>query len=193
MDESFLNTLAQTAEAVAKAKSILASCRLPNELRTSKALEIFREMLQEHETVLQSCRNAEFHSAISQGRRIMEHLVQGIWLSSCAADSQIADRSLEQIIPSSVLQMVKDLDTSCPVDGDFEELRRHVWRILGKCADFELKEAGRHKTRRGIEPPYTDEEIIYAGMTSTTCVLLLAKALLKISGYIEESLKVEVV
>jgi hypothetical protein len=193
MDETFLNTLAQTAEAVAKAKSILASCRLPNELSTAKALEIFREMLQEHETELQFCRNAEFHRAISQGRRIMEHLVQGIWLSSCAADSPVADRSLEQIFPSSMLQMVKDLDTSCRADGDSEELRRHVWRILGRYAESELKQAGRRKTRRGIDPPYTDEEIKYAVMTSTTCVLLLAKTLLQISGYIEESLKVEVV
>ena len=105
MDESTLNDLKQTAVAVAKARNLLASCRLPNDARTTMALEIFNQMLRRHETMLQSLRNADLHCAIQQDLGIIKHLYEGIWLILCVSDSQIADPSLEQTLARSPVRL----------------------------------------------------------------------------------------
>lgn len=110
MEGSTLNDLKPTAEAVAKAQSVLAGCRLPNDARTTRAFEIFTQMLRRHEAMLQSLRNADLHCVFQQHRVIIKHLQQGIWLILCASDSQIADPSLEQTLARSPCRLTQEID-----------------------------------------------------------------------------------
>ena len=193
MDESSSNTLAEMAEAVAKAKNILASSPLPSDPRTFMELEIFSDMIREHEAMLQSCTKCDYHSVIQHSRRIMERLYQGIWHSRCATDSQIANHDVKQVFPNSAFRMAQEIDGSCRANGQFKEMRKHIWSILGRFANFELEEVGRRKTQCGIEPPYRDEEIEYMVITCTQCVLLVAEDLLRIRGFHEKSIEIEVI
>jgi hypothetical protein len=191
MDESSSNTLTQMAEVVAEARSILANCQLPSDPRTAMELEIFNEMIQEHETMFRSCRNGDFHDMIQHSRRIMEYLYKGIWIGHCAEDSQITHRNMKQVFPRSTFRMAQEIDATCRANGHFEELRIRIWKIHGRFVESELKQAGRRKTERGIEPPYSDEEIKGMVTTCTTCILLFAEDLLTIHGLYDKGIEIE--
>jgi hypothetical protein len=181
MEESASNAPKQAEKAFARAKRILAACSLPGDPRTSAVQAILEEMLREHKAVLQLCRSTDFHSAIQLGRKIIVHLCQGVWLCFCAANSELIDDCLEKILPRSALRMAQQIDASCRGAGNCGSLRKQIWSIVGRNAHWELEQAGRRKTRRGIEPPYEDEELQAVVVTSSACVLLLATNLLPVS------------
>lgn len=155
-------------------------------------LEIFNEMVRRHETMFQSCGNGDFHNMIQHGRRIMEYLYQGIWLGHCAADSQITNQNMKQVFPGSAFRMAQEIDATCRAKGHFGELRIRIWKIHGGFVESELKQAGRRKTERGIEPPYSDEEIKGMVTTCTTCILLFAEDLLKTHGFHDKGIEIGV-
>jgi hypothetical protein len=190
MDESASNALKHAEKAVARAKRILANCTLPSDPRTSGVQATLEEMLREHKAVLQLCRSTDFHSAIQLAREIIMHLCQGVWLCSCAADSEIISDCLGKVLPRSALRMAQEIDARSRAAGNRGDLRKQIWSIVGRNAHWELEQAGRRKTRRGIEPPYKNEELQAVVATSSACVLLLATNLLKINGHLEASLRI---
>jgi hypothetical protein len=73
--------------------------------------------------------------------------------------------------------MTHEIDATCRSISDSGDLRKTIWRILGKYSYLELEQISRRKTRRGIEPTYSDELVNEVAFTCTNCLLLLAEVL----------------
>ena len=164
-------------KSASSAKMLVAKCCLPGDPRTSAVLSIFDEMLQQHNGLLQLCDEAEFHGAIHQGRKLILNLYRGIWICYCASDAQFGETNKHLVSPRSLFRMTHEIDATCRSISDSGDLRKTIWRILGKYSYLELEQISRRKTRRGIEPTYSDELVNEVAFTCTNCLLLLAEVL----------------
>lgn len=172
-------------KSVSSAKALVAKYSLPADPRTSALLSVFDEMLIQHNRLLHSCENNEFHDAIEQGRKLILNLYRGLWISYCATDAQFVDENQTPMAPRSAFRIAHEIDNRCRTSSDTSDLRKVVWSILSKYANFELEQISRRKTRRGLEPPYRDEIVDDIATTCTNCLLLLADAVLKTNGHVE--------
>jgi hypothetical protein len=177
-------------KSVTSAKTLVAKCCLPGDPRTSAVLSIFDEMLKQHNGLLRLCNDAEFHDAIQQGCKLILNLYRGVWICYCATDLQFAETNTRPVTPRSAFRMAHEIDASCRNSGVTGDLRKTAWRILGKYSNLELEQVSRRKTRRGVEPTYSDEMVDEMAITSTNCLLLLAETLLKVNGQVEAARKI---
>jgi hypothetical protein len=185
-----LKGLKSMRKSASTAKRLVAKSRLPGDPRTSAALRIFDKMLQQHHGLIQLCSDAEFHDAIQQGRKLILNLYRGVWICYCAADVQFAETNTRPVTPRSAFRMAHEIDASCRNSGVTGDLRKTAWRILGKYSNLELEQVSRRKTRRGIEPTYSNELVDDVALTCTNCLLLLAETLLKAHGHAEAAQKI---
>jgi hypothetical protein len=174
-------------KSASSAKSLVEKRCVSASPRTSTVLSIFDEMLQQHDDLLQFCSGASFHSAIQQGRKLMLNAYRGIWICYCTTDEE---KNADFVVPRSAFRMANEIDVSSRSSSDVGDLRKAVWCILGRYANFELEQIGRRKTGRGVEPQYGDELMNEMAMTSTNCLLLLAETLLRANGHVEAARKI---
>jgi hypothetical protein len=177
-------------KSASSARMLVAKCCLPGDRRTSAVLSIFDEMLLQDNGLLQLCDEADFHGAIQQGRKLILNLYRGTWICYCTADAQFGGANKHPVSPRSLFRMAHEIDASCRSSSESGYLRKTIWRILGRYSNLELEQIGRRKTRRGVEPTYSDELVDEVALTCTNCLLLLAEVLLEAHGHSEAALKI---
>ncbi len=189
MEEIITNALREAEEAVSRTKTILDNCNFPHDSKSSMTLTILKEMLEEHNRVLQSCREAEYCNAMMQGRKLLGPLIKGLWLHHGCGDADSARDEADLV--RSPLRMTQELDRSLHTDEHCDELRKRLWRILAKYEDLQLEQVGKLRSQNSAEPAYKVSVIKEVVVTSTTCVLMLAGDLLRTCGFSDTGLDIK--
>src|ERR1700744_166949 len=141
MEEIIASALREAEDAVSKTKTILDNCNFPHDSKSSMALTILKDMLEEHNRVLKSCRGAEYGDAIMQGRKLLGNLIKGLWLHHGCGDADSARAEADLL--RSPLRMSQELDRSLHTEKHCDELRKRLWRILSRYEDIELEQVGK--------------------------------------------------
>jgi len=174
-----------------KAKAILARHSYPDDLRSVIVMGTLAQIIEHHEATLLLIRDDKVGSAFALVRSIVEGLFRGLWVNFCASETQIQDFEREDRMPVNMTAMASAIDSAYRAEGFFEDFRARSWAALCSYTHTGMLQLGRRFTGATAKPAYTEEEIIQATTTATTCILLLAGKFLAVQKYDADCREVE--
>lgn len=149
------------------------------------------QIIEHHEATLLLIRNDKIGSAFALVRSIVEGVYRGLWINLCATDTQIENFERDDRLPVNITEMASAIDATYQAEGYFEDFRAKSWAALCSYTHTGMLQLGRRFTGATAKPAYTEEEIIQATTTATTCILLLAGKFLAAQRHDEDCREVE--
>jgi hypothetical protein len=179
------------AEGIAKEiKKVITPLKYPDD-EWSTTVAAFIDLAFEHHTaIILLIRSSLFGSAFALLRSIVEIVVRGVWIATCATEEQIKKFREKDEIDPSFGEMAKAIDAKCGIDY-FHDLKTKTWTALNSYTHSGVLQLGRRFTGNNLIPSYRDEEKISVIRLSTTMLLMIVRPFLAKHGHNNEAAEID--
>ena len=99
-------------------------------------------------------------SAFSLMRLTYESYIRGLWLFYCATDDEVTRFSDGFFELPKTLPMIKAIELTCDFDNHLSNVYSINWKQLCDYTHTGIQQIQRWNTSSGIEPNYSDKEIL---------------------------------
>jgi hypothetical protein len=183
--------LLKVEAAIQTVKPLLGRHAYPADLRTLFVIGFITQMIEHHEGMLLLISNDIKGSACVLARSIFESMYRGLWINFCASDEQIRAFERDDHLPLRMPAMARAIDQQYQAEGRYGELMNRCWPALCSYTHTGLLQLGRRFTGQNVQPSYSEEEMIEATTTVTTCILLLVARFFAVQNHVAECREAE--
>jgi len=148
------------------------------------------QALEHHAAIILLIRSALFGSAFALLRSLVEIVVRGVWIATCATDAEIKRFREKDEIDHTFDDMAKAIDAACGIDY-FHDLKTKTWDALNSYAHTGILQLGRRFTGDKINPSYKDEEKTQVIRVGTTMLLMIVRPFLAKHGHKNEAVQID--
>ncbi len=148
------------------------------------------QAIEHHAAILLLLRSSFTGSAFALVRCVVEILVRGVWITTCATDAEVEKFRNKDEIDLSFGEMSQAIDEKCGLDF-FHDFKKRSWDALNSYTHTGILQLGRRFTGDRLEPSYMDEEKIEVIRTSTVAILLLVRPFLVRHGHIDAAVEID--
>lgn len=127
--------------------------------RERLALAYFSLGLEHREAILLLVDVGACTSATALHRPMLEAIIAGAWIETCATDKEVEETATFKRSPSKVVTMVKQIRTTHPLGNWFGVLYEH-YGIAGDYAHGHLRQLSRWLGPDEVGPRYRDDQMI---------------------------------
>ncbi len=179
------------AEGVAnEIKKVITPLKYADDEWSTTVAAFIDQAFEHHTATILLIRYSLFGSAFALLRSIVEIVVRGVWIATCATDAQIKKFREKDEIDPSFGDMAKAIDAECGIDY-FHDLKTKTWAALNSYTHSGVLQLGRRFTGNNLIPSYKDEEKISVIRLSTTMLLMIVRPFLAKHGHNNEAVEVD--
>jgi uncharacterized protein DUF6988 len=162
---------------VGEVKRILSKYGFSDEEWSTVVIGFIAQAIEHHEAILLLIRSGLVGSAFALVRSLIEILVRGVWITTCATELQVKKFREQDKLDLSFAEMSDTIDNTCGIDF-FHDFKVRSWKALNSYTHTGILQLGRRFSGHKVEPSYTDGEQTEVIRTSTTSILLLVRPFL---------------
>jgi len=179
------------AEGVAnEVKAVITPLKYPDDEWSTTVAAFIDQAFEHHAAIILLMRSALFGSAFALLRSVVEIVVRGVWIATCATPAEITRfRDKDEINPTFG-EMAKAIDTACGINY-FHNLKQQSWGALNSYTHTGVLQLGRRFTGDRLEPSYKDGEKIEVIHTATIMLLLIVRPFLAKHGRQNEAVQID--
>jgi hypothetical protein len=166
--------LDKVRDSVAEVDRIVSSHRYPDNKRTVMVVGLLDTIIEYHHGVLQLIESGSVGPSYSLVRDMVRGMRYGLWISSCATEEQILQIEKSDEFPVSILEMVREIETTYNADSFFENLKDRWGSQLYKYSRSSIVQLGRWDIDSTSGLHFDDDEIGDVTTIATLCIVLLA-------------------
>jgi hypothetical protein len=179
------------AEGVAnEIKSVITPLKYADDEWSTTVIAFIDQALEHHTATMLLIRSSLFGSAFALLRSIVEIVVRGVWIATCANDAQIKKFREKDELDMSFGAMSKAIDAACGIDF-FQNLKTKTWDALNSYTHTGALQLGRRFNGDKLEPSYRDGEKIEVIRMSTTMLLMIVRPFLAKHGHNNEATEID--
>ena len=164
-------------EMVGEVRRILSKHGFSDEEWSTVVIGFIAQAIEHHEAILLLIRSGLVGSAFALVRCLIEILVRGVWITTCATESQVKKFRDQDKLDLSFGEMSDAIDEACGIDF-FHDFKVRSWKALNSYTHTGILQLGRRFSGHRVEPSYTDAEQTEVIRTSTASLLLLVRPFL---------------
>lgn len=177
MSEALDNEIRLAEGAVNEVKRILSAHKFSDEEWSIVVIAFIAQGIEQHAAILLLLRCGLVGSGFALVRSIIEILVRGVWVTTCATDPQVKRFRDQDKIDLTFGGMADAIDKACGIDY-FLDFKTKYWETLNSYAHTGMLQLGRRFTGENLAPSYKDGEQIEVLRASTIAVILLVRPFL---------------
>jgi Family of unknown function (DUF6988) len=179
------------AEGVAnEIKKVITPLNYADDEWSTTVAAFIDQALEHHTATILLMRSSLFGSAFALLRSIVEIVVRGVWIATCATDAQITEFREKDDLDPSFGEMSQAIDAKCGIDF-FQNLKTKSWDALNSYTHTGALQLGRRFNGNKIEPLYRDGEKIEVIRMSTTMLLMIVRPFLAKHGHNNEAAEID--
>jgi hypothetical protein len=179
------------AEGVAnEIKKVITPLKYADDEWSTTVAAFIDQAFEHHTATILLIRASLFGSAFALLRSIVEIVVRGVWIATCATDAQIKQFREKDEIDASFGAMSKEIDAKCGIDF-FVNLKTKSWDALNSYTHTGALQLGRRFSGQKLEPSYKDREKIEVIRMSTTMLLMIVRPFLAKHGHNNEAAQID--
>lgn len=190
MGDALQAELKLAEEGIDEVKRILSSHHFSDDEWSTTVIGFIAQGIEHHAAILLLLRSGLVGSAFALVRSVVEILVRGVWMTTCATEAQVKKFREQDKIDSSFGEMSGAIDKACGIDF-FQDFKTKSWDALNSYTHTGILQLGRRFSGDKLEPSYTDGEQIEVLRTSTISIVLLVRPFLMRHGQKEAAVEVD--
>ncbi|HTX15367.1 MAG TPA: hypothetical protein VMD77_08730 [Candidatus Baltobacteraceae bacterium] len=148
------------------------------------------QAFEHHAAITLLIRSKLFGSAFALLRSVVEIVVRGVWIATCATDGEVKHFRDKGEIGHSFGEMAKAVDKTCGIEF-FYDLKKRTWDSLNSYTHTGILQLGRRFTGDKLQPSYKDEEKIEVIRMGTTMLPMIVRPFLARHGHNNEAAEID--
>jgi hypothetical protein len=190
MGESLEDELKLAEDVVNGIKKVLSIHKFSDEEWSTTVIGFIAQGIEHHAAILLLLRSRLIGSGFALVRSVVEILVRGVWMTTCATDAQVKKFREQDKLDLSFGEMSDAIDKACGIDF-FHDFKTKSWATLNSYTHTGILQLGRRFTGDNLEPSYKEGEQIEVLRTSTIAIVLLVRPFLMRHGQKEAAVEVD--
>jgi hypothetical protein len=190
MSEALQAELKLSEEVVTEIKRVLSAHKFSDDEWSTVVIGFIAQGIEHHEALVLLLRSKLIGSGFALVRSIIEILVRGVWITTCATDAQVKKFRDQDKLDLTFGEMSELIDKACGIEF-FHDFKTRSWKALNSYAHTGVLQLGRRFSGQKVEPSYTDNEQIEAIRASTIAIVLLVRPFLMKHGHKEAAEEVD--
>jgi hypothetical protein len=171
-------------------KRILSQNKYTDEEWSTTTIGFIAQGIEDHAAFVLLIRSDLIGAAFALVRVIVEILVRGVWITTCACDAQITKFRDHDKLDLSFGQMSDAIDASQGLEF-FHEFKTQTWNMLNSYTHTGILQLGRRWTGEQLKPSYTEDEITEMTDASTLSLVMLVRPFLAKHGHLDSAKEVD--
>jgi hypothetical protein len=171
-------------------KKVITPLKCADDEWSTTVAAFIDQAFEHHTATILLIRSSLFGSAFALLRSIVEIVVRGVWIATCATDAQIKKFREKDEIDPSFGEMSKAIDAKCGIDF-FHDLKTKSWDALNSYTHTGALQLGRRFNGNKLEPSYREGEKIEVIPMSTTMLLMIVRPFLAKHGHNNEAAEID--
>lgn len=190
MSEALESELRLAEEVVTGVKRVLSAHKFSDDEWSTVVIGFIAQGIEHHDALLLLLRSKLIGSGFALVRSVIEILVRGVWITTCATDAQVTKFRDQDKIDLTFGEMSDAIDKACGIDF-FHDFKPQSWATLNSYTHTGILQLGRRFSGDKLEPSYTDGEQIEVLRTSTIAIVLLVRPFLMKHGQKEAAVEID--
>jgi uncharacterized protein DUF6988 len=181
MSDALESELKLAEEVVGEVKRILSNHKFSDEEWSTTVIGFIAQGIEHHAAILLLLRTGFVGSGFALVRSVVEILVRGVWMTTCATEAQVMKFREQDKLDLSFGEMSDAIDKACGIEF-FHDFKTRSWDTLNSYTHTGILQLGRRFSGDRLEPSYTDGEQIEVLRASTISIVLLVRPFLMRHG-----------